>query len=151
PKVVPPDCSFDVLSGSWSGSARRLLIVSEVTGCVVNAQASGAPDRKATSPATEITTLFIGPPSSRTDCRLPGRSVIPLASNAERAVWDPSEDGLRVKTDGTWASSGGLPHVDVLGGDPKHSAECHSRISPASHQNLGPTRLARRAISVKDP
>ena len=62
PKVVPPDCPFDVLSGSWSGSARRLLIVSEVTGCVVNAQVSGAPETKATSPATASSILFIDPP-----------------------------------------------------------------------------------------
>src|SRR5215471_3642845 len=62
PKVVPPDCPFDVLSGSWSGSARRLLIVSGVTGCVVNAQVSDAPDRKATSPATTISILLIVPP-----------------------------------------------------------------------------------------
>ena len=62
PKVVPPDCPFDILSASSSGSARRLLIVSGLTGCVENAQVAGAPDRKTTSPATAISILFIGAP-----------------------------------------------------------------------------------------
>ena len=62
PKVFPPDCPFDILSASSSGSARRLLIISGLTGCVVNAQALCAPDRKATSPATAISILFIGAP-----------------------------------------------------------------------------------------
>jgi hypothetical protein len=34
------DCPFDILSAGSSGSARRLLVVSGLTGCVVNAQAA---------------------------------------------------------------------------------------------------------------
>src|SRR5215472_14920068 len=77
PKVDPPDCPFDILSASSSGSASRLLIVSGLTGCVVNAQVPCAPDRKATSPATAISILFIEAPSQRDGCWPPRGLTIP--------------------------------------------------------------------------
>jgi len=64
PKVFPPDCPFDILSASSSGSAKRLFIVSGLTGCVVKAEAPCAPDRKATTPAIRISVLLIGPPEN---------------------------------------------------------------------------------------
>src|SRR5271169_4886328 len=102
PRVVPPDCPFDILSASSSGSASRLLIVSGLTGCVVNAEVPCAADRKATTPAISISVLFIGVPSVRDDCTLPGGSVIPLdpsgASQATGSKARPANGGERALT-----------------------------------------------------
>jgi hypothetical protein len=52
-----------------------------VTGCVVNAQAPCAPDRKATSAATAISILFIGPPRNEPIVDFPAGLSSPLNSN----------------------------------------------------------------------
>jgi hypothetical protein len=62
PKMVPPDCPFDIFSASSSGSAKRLLIVAGSTGCVVNADVAFVTDRKATTPAITTSVLLIGAP-----------------------------------------------------------------------------------------
>jgi hypothetical protein len=62
PKVDPPDCSFDILSASSSGSAKRLFAVTGSTCRVENAEASCVPDKKATTPAIRISVLPIGAP-----------------------------------------------------------------------------------------
>src|SRR5271169_5572183 len=63
--MVPPDCPFDILSASSSGSASRLFIVAGSTGCVVNAEVLCVANRKATTPATKINALLIGPPQNK--------------------------------------------------------------------------------------
>ena len=65
PKVVPPDCPFDIFSASSSGSASRLLKVAGLTGCVVNAEVLSVLARKAATPAIRISVLLI----SRTPVR----------------------------------------------------------------------------------
>src|SRR6516162_1388415 len=96
PKVVLPDCPFDILSASSSGSARRLLIVSGLTGWVVNAQAPDAPDRKATIPAPAISILFIEPPPRTNEMivgHLAGLSS-PLSPMNLCGRTEASEDGV---------------------------------------------------------
>jgi hypothetical protein len=81
PKIVPPDCPFDAFSASSSGSARRLLIVAGLTGCVVNAELPCALDRKAITPAIRISVLLIGFPLRNDRIVHVGVvSVIPLAA-----------------------------------------------------------------------
>ncbi len=70
PKMVPPDCPFDILSASSSGSASRLFIVAGSTGCVVNAEVLCVPKRRATTPATKINALLIGPPQNKINQKL---------------------------------------------------------------------------------
>ena len=90
--------------------------MSEVTGCVVNAQVSGAPETKATSPATASSILFIDPPFAELIVGFPaGLSSPPLMTLTGPWV---SGMGCGVETDGTCASSGGLPRMNILGGPP---------------------------------
>src|SRR5208282_1008568 len=84
--MVAPDCPFDILSASSSGSARRLLVVTGLTGSVVNADALYVPDRKATTAAIRTSVLFIGGPIGMSGCRLrAGRSSLdsPILSRNE--------------------------------------------------------------------
>jgi hypothetical protein len=46
---------------------------------------------------------------------------------------------------------GAVPHPNILGRHPEHPRQRLHRIGPVPHQGLGPARLARRAVSVKDP
>ena len=46
---------------------------------------------------------------------------------------------------------GAVPHPNVLSPNPQHPRERLPRIGPMPHQRLGPARLARRAVSVKNP
>src|SRR5208282_624771 len=68
--MVAPDCPFDILSASSSGSARRLLVVTGLTGSVVNADALYVPDRRAAAAAITTSVLFIGAPIGMSGCRL---------------------------------------------------------------------------------
>src|SRR6516165_825334 len=57
---VSPDCPFDVLSESRSGSAWRSNVITGSTGYVVKAEAPRAPERKATNPTIARSALPIG-------------------------------------------------------------------------------------------
>ena len=46
---------------------------------------------------------------------------------------------------------GAVPHSNVPSAHPQHPRERHPRIGSVPYQGLGPTRLTRRAVSVKNP
>ena len=45
---------------------------------------------------------------------------------------------------------GAVPHPNVLGRQPQHLRDRRPRIGPVPHQRLGPPRLPRRPISLKN-
>jgi hypothetical protein len=46
---------------------------------------------------------------------------------------------------------GPVPDTNFVRAHPQHPRQCHPQIGLVPHQRLGPARLARRTISVKEP
>src|ERR1700722_18990693 len=126
-----PDCPFDILSASSSGSARRLFAVTGSTCRLENAEAPCAPDKRATALAIRTSVLLIGAPLGKKDCRpkavqstlFAPASLSPLEGDGFEPLGLPVENGA-------WACFGGALGLLRRSSGKFPRANCGSHLTP---------------------